>query len=131
MTSPTKPNFLFWFLAILGLAWHVMGAVNYVMQTNPDAVAQMPDHYRVVIETRPAWATGAFALSVFGGIIGGVLMILRSRLAAPVFLIAAVAALVTMLPMFGLDNATQAITGAGMSAILAAVLAWFCNRILR
>ena len=64
-----KPHLSFWLIAAAGLAWNLMGCVNYITQTNPENVARMPEIYQVIIAGRPAWATFAFAIAVFGGAI--------------------------------------------------------------
>ena len=61
-----KPHFSFWIFAAVGLLWNLMGCLNYIMQANADVVAQMPELYQAIIAARPAWATAAFAIAVFG-----------------------------------------------------------------
>jgi hypothetical protein len=57
----------FWVIGVATLVFNVMGAINYVVQMNPDSLAAFPEAYRPIIEGRPAWATAAFAIAVFGG----------------------------------------------------------------
>lgn len=83
----SKPSILFWIIAGLALVWNAMGAVNYIAQTNPDTVAKMPDAYQTIINARPAWATAAFALHVFAGTLGCLLLILRKRLSIVVLML--------------------------------------------
>lgn len=80
-----KPPFMFWAIAVTGLLWNLIGCWNYIVQTNPEAVAQMPEVYRLIIENRPAWVTGGFAVSVFGGAVGSILLLLRRRVAVAIF----------------------------------------------
>lgn len=79
--TDAKPHFSFWFITAAGLIWNLLGCLNYITQTNPETVAQMPEVYRVIIEGRPAWATAAFAIGVFGGAVGCILLLLRKRVA--------------------------------------------------
>ena len=60
----------FWAIGAVALIWNVMGVINFFAQMNADALAGMPESYRAIIEGRPAWATGAFAIAVFGGALG-------------------------------------------------------------
>lgn len=104
-----KPPFMYWAIAIVGLLWNLIGCWNYILQTNPDAVAQMPEVYRLVIENRPAWVTAGFAISVFGGAVGAILLLLRRRVAVGVFavsLLGSIAAFYFSLRVLGLDPAT-------------------------
>lgn len=61
-----------------------------------DAVATLPDLYRTVIESRPAWAT-AFGAAVFGGAPGCILLLLRKSAAYAVFILSLPGAIVTMI----------------------------------
>ncbi|WP_038010008.1 hypothetical protein [Thalassobacter stenotrophicus] len=76
-----KPHVTFWGVAGVGLVWNLIGCLNYVAQTSPEAVAQMSEVAQVMITGRPAWATGAFAVTVFGGAVGCILLLLRRRTA--------------------------------------------------
>ena len=67
----------FWPIGAIGLIWNVLGAVNFVVQMNADSLAVYREVEQAIIEGRPIWATGGFALAVFGGAIGGVLLLLR------------------------------------------------------
>ena len=86
-----KPHFSFWIIAAVGLLWNLMGCLNYIMQANVDAVAQMPELYQAIIAARPAWATAAFAIAVFGGAVGCILLLLRRRVASAAFVVSLIA----------------------------------------
>ncbi len=92
-----KIHWAFWLFAILGLLWNVGGIINYMMQMKPDFVADLPDTHRAIIEGRPAWATGGFAVGVFGGTIGCLFLLLRKPLAGLVFMISLMGIFVTMI----------------------------------
>ncbi|MEO0486724.1 MAG: hypothetical protein AAF092_12535 [Pseudomonadota bacterium] len=79
-----SPPFMFWAVASVGLVWNLMGCWSYITQLDPDAVERLPEVSRFIVENRPQWATAAFAVSVFGGTIGAVLMLLRRRSATGV-----------------------------------------------
>jgi hypothetical protein len=80
-----------WFWAVAGLAvlWEAFGCYIYVSQSLiPDAqreggYAQMAD-----------WQWGVFAVAVWSGLIGAVLLLLRSRWATALLLVSLVAAAV-------------------------------------
>lgn len=79
--TQVKPHFSFWIAVTLGLAWNLMGCLNYIAQTDAETVFQMPETYQLIINSRPAWATGGFAVGVFGGAVGCILLLLRRRVA--------------------------------------------------
>jgi hypothetical protein len=92
-----KPHLSFWIVAIAGLIWNLMGSMNYIMQTNPETVAQMPDVYQMIINGRPSWATAGFAIAVFGGSVGCILLLLRKNGAVPVFMLSLAGIVLTVI----------------------------------
>ncbi len=80
----------FWIIAVLGLAWNVFGAVQFIASvraTEADLLAQgMTPAQASVMLGYPVWMTVMFAVGVFGGVVGCVLLLLRSAWAVPVFL---------------------------------------------
>ena len=87
----------FWVIAVFALLWNVGGAVNYLMQTSVEFVAGLPETHRAIIENRPAWATGGFAIGVFGGALGSLLLLLRKSIAFYVFVASLLGVIVTMI----------------------------------
>ena len=92
-----KPHLSFWIVAIAGLIWNLMGSMNYIMQSNPETVAQMPDVYQMIINGRPSWATAGFAIAVFGGSVGCILLLLRKNVAVPVFMLSLAGIVLTVI----------------------------------
>ena len=91
----------FWLIGAIALIWNVMGVVNFLMQMNPDALAAYRESERMIIEGRPIWATAAFALAVFGGAIGSLLLLLKKSLAFYVFVASLLGVVVTMIHTLG------------------------------
>lgn len=85
--SQKNPHLTFWIVATLGFIWNLTGCLNYVAQSNAETVAMMPEAYQFIIDGRPAWATAAFAIGVFGGAVGCILLLLRRQVAIHVFVI--------------------------------------------
>lgn len=86
----------FWLIAVLLLIWNAMGAVNFVMQLNPEMVASYRDNERAMIVGRPLWATMGFALSVFGGVLGCVCLLCRKPIAIPIFIVSLIGTLIVV-----------------------------------
>ena len=116
----------FWAIGAVALIWNGMGAMNYFMQMNADALADMPDLYRAIVEVRPAWATGAFAIAVFGGSLGCILLLLRKSVAVYVFVVALIGAVVAQIPFLGMaDFPIQAWIGWLSQLLVGAFLIWY------
>ena len=118
-------------MGAFALIWNVLGSANYIMQMSPDIVATLPDTHQAIINGRPFWATGGFAIGVFGGALGGLLLLLRKPAAFYVFVASLVGVLVTMIHTVRV--ATSAIPFSGMEVfvmivlpvVVAAALVWY------
>ena len=71
----------YYVVAGLGLVWNLLGVTAFVMQVTmtPEALAALPEPQRELYEMTPVWATVAFALAVFGGVLGCLGLLLRKR----------------------------------------------------
>ena len=87
----------FWLVCILALLWNVGGAINYIMQTNMEFVSTLPETHRAIIEGRPIWATGGFAVGVFGGVVGCLLLLFKKSHAFYIFIISLLGIMITMI----------------------------------
>ena len=38
----TKPSRVFWAIGLLGLIWNALGCFNFILQMDPDALADFP-----------------------------------------------------------------------------------------
>lgn len=92
-----KIHWAFCLAAFLGLLWNGAGIYNYIMQMEPEFVASMSTAHQAMIDGRPAWATGGFAIGVFAGALGCLLLILKKKIAGPVFMVSLMGIFVTMI----------------------------------
>jgi Zn-dependent protease with chaperone function len=86
-----------WVLGILSLLWNCFGCYEYVMShigglaffeaRGADAAAF------AWFEAMPAWTTAMWAIGVWVSLLGSILLLARSRYAAPAFLVSLVGAL--------------------------------------
>ena len=116
----------FWVIGGIGLIFNLMGCMNYISQMSAENVASMPDVYRVIVENRPAWGTGAFALAVFGGSLGCLLLLLRKSVAVYVFIVALVGVVVAQVPFLGMAELPIAAWIGWLSQfVVGAFLIWY------
>lgn len=124
----------FWVIGAITLIWNVMGVINFFTQMNTDMLASMPETHRAIIESRPAWATGAFAVAVFGGAIGCLLLLLRKSAASYLFIASLLGVIVTMVHALGIVSSTtdfslfEILLMILMPPVVAAFLIWYSKQ---
>ncbi len=108
-----KTHWSLWVVGVLSLIWNLMGCANFIWQMNisPGDLTSLSEAQRAVIENRPVWATAGFALAVFAGAIGSILLLLRKRAALVFFLLSVVGVIITMLPLFGIVSSGVVFSG--------------------
>lgn len=90
-----------WFTVLSGLAllWEAFGCFMYVGQVTTD-VATLPLDQRALWEATPAWSIAAYAIAVWVGLIGALLLLLRRRLAVPLLLVSLLAVAIQFSALF-------------------------------
>ena len=127
-------HWTFWLISIIALLWNIGGAINYLMQTNLEFVASLPETHRAIIEDRPAWATGGFAIGVFCGALGCILLLLRKSSAFYVFIISLLGIVVTVIHTVYVAssviefNAFEIVVMILLPIIVSAILIWYSKQ---
>lgn len=96
MSTSTKPPVWYWIVAVVALLWNALGIMAYLMRVylTDEAMAKLPQEQQVYIQNQPSWYLGVFALAVFGGTLGSLLLLLRKALAYWVFIVSFVCVVV-------------------------------------
>ena len=117
----TKAPKWFMVVAVIAFIWNLMGVMAYIMQVtmSPEVLSQMPEAERLMYENIPAWVTSAFAIAVFGGILGSLALILRKGWAVSLLMISLIAVLVQMYYSFFM---TEFVTIGSTSDIIMSIL---------
>lgn len=93
-----KAPWHFWAVGVVGLVWNGYGAYDYFMsKTGGEAYLRsvgMTDAQIAHLNAMPFWMTAVWATGVWGAVLGTALLLLRNKLAVPVFF-ASLAAFVT------------------------------------
>jgi hypothetical protein len=94
-TTSTPQPLAGWFkwAAIASLLWMLLGCGMYLFEVTLDP-ATLPADQRSMIEAIPSWMWAAFAIAVWVGLAGALLLVLRNKLAVPLLTISLVAMLV-------------------------------------
>ncbi|CAL2101015.1 conserved membrane protein of unknown function [Tenacibaculum sp. 190130A14a] len=115
-SESNKPTTLFWVIGIFALIWNAMGVMAYIGQaymTN-EMLAALPEAERALYENVPAWVTAAFAIAVFGGTLGCIVLLLKKKLAKSLFLVSLIAIIAQMSYNLFMSKATEVYGPGGM-----------------
>jgi len=128
-----KVHWSFWLIAVFALMWNALGSVNFVMQMNSEMIEGYREAERAIIVGRPVWATAGFALGVFGGALGGLLLLFKKAIAHQVFVASLIGIVVTMIhtTLVAVGPAEFGLAGIFIMIILpmlvAAFLIWYAR----
>ena len=112
-TQVTKTPRHLWVVGIVGFLWSAMGAMDYVMtQTrNEDYVAKFTPEQLEYFYGFPTWVVATWALAVWCGVAGTVLLLLRKRIAEPVLLVSLISMVLTTIHNYGMSNGLEVAGG--------------------
>jgi len=112
-----------WVVGIVALLWNAVGAMDYLMtQTrNEKYMSQFTPEQLEYFYGFPAWVVAAWAIAVWGGVLGAILLLMRKSLAVPVFLVSLIAMVLTTIYQFGLSNGLE-VVGDPFSLVFTAVI---------
>jgi hypothetical protein len=101
-----------WVVGIFALLWNAMGAFDYVMtETQNEAyMGRFSPEQLEYFYGFPAWVVAFWALAVWGGVLGAVLLLLRKKLAVTVFLVSFLSMVVTTVHNFFLSNGLEVVS---------------------
>ncbi len=124
----------FWVIAIAALLWNLLGVAIFFLQVSatPETLAAMPAEQRQIYEATPVWLNIAFAVAVFGGVLGALGLLLKKRWAVTFFLISLLALLVQVVgayavtPMWQVHGPASLVMPVLLVAI--ALLLWVYSR---
>lgn len=135
MTESKKLPKLYWAVAIIAFVWNLMGVLSYVARQfmTEDDIKMLPSEQQDYLNTIPAWATAAFAIAVWFGLLGAIALLMRKKLAYPLFIISLLGIIVQQYyDFFVYDNAmaygTVGIVQGLVVFIAAIFLIWYSRK---
>lgn len=117
MTGKAKAPAWFWIVTIVLVLWESMGCFTCIEQIRLGAAAMGPvdDWSLRYYAALPVWYNGVYAVATFGGLLGGIALLLRHRSASLLFWISFAAIIV----MFGYAfAATDLVAHKGWAQVL-------------
>lgn len=100
-----------WVVGVVGLLWNGFAAYDYVL-TNLQGEAymrkmNMTEAQIAHFNAMPAWMMGVWAVGVWGGVLGALLLLVRRKWALPVFVASLAAFLVSLIYTYGMTNGAE------------------------
>jgi len=122
-TRASTPAHL-WIVAILGTLWNCVGVFDFVMTetANKDYLARYGPDATAYYMSFPGWLVAFWALGVWGGLAGSLLLLVRSKHAATMFALSLAGLFVTTVYQFVLSSPPADMTTTGM--LLMVLLIW-------
>ncbi len=128
-----RPDTAFWVVGVVSLIWYLIGLFFFysTVTATPEQLAGMmtPEQVDIVTAT-PAWATAANAIAVIAGVLASILLLMRKKLAVPLFVISLAAAIVQDIYVFFMSDSldafgTQPVIIQGLVLVIGAFMIWY------
>lgn len=119
----TKTPKHLWFVAIVSLLWNLMGALDYVLsQTkNEEYLSAFTAEQLSYFLSFPTWVIASWAIAIWGGVLGSIMLLFKTKLAVPAFLASFIGMLVTTIHNYGLSNGFE-VLGDTFSLVFTAII---------
>lgn len=134
--AQAKTPWHLWAVGILGVLWNGFGCFDYFMtMTKGDDYmrgAGMTDAQIAHFNSMPGWMTAVWAIGVWGGVLGSLLLLWRSKWAFEVFVASLIAFVASLIYAYAVSPMPD--EGGSMIAIQGVILAgclffvWYARR---
>lgn len=122
-----------WIVGLIALLWNGYGCYEYLMTmtANEAFLSQVPADQLAYLESLPGWLSAFWALGVWGGAIGAVLLLMRSRYAVWALAVSLVGAVIGLGYQIFVAQMPESMSGGAMALIpwliilFAAFLFWY------
>jgi hypothetical protein len=121
-----------WIVAVLALLWNAVGAFDYVAtQLRLEGyMSQFSQEQLDYFYAFPAWAVAAWATAVWFAVFGSLALLLRRRLAYPLFTISLAAMIISTVHSFALSNGAEMMGSGGVAfsgviVVIGILLVWY------
>lgn len=106
--TAAKAPWHLWAIGVFALLWNAYGCYDYVMTTTGgEAYLRGLGFDQAIIDyylAMPAWMTGVWAIGVWGGLLGAILLLVRSQWAFIVFVVSFAAFVLSVLYTYVFSN---------------------------
>jgi len=130
-TRATKTPWHLWVVSVVAILFNGIGVYDYVMSKTQGAAymqsAGMSPAAIAHYTTLPFWMNCVWAIGVWGAMLASILLLLKNKLAAPIFLVSLAAFLLSLVYHYVISGAGDLMGTAGhvSSAIITLLLVMF------
>jgi hypothetical protein len=126
-----------WFktVAIIALIWNLLGVLAFAgqMLLTPEMLAELPVAEQELYASTPLWARVAFALAIFCGALGSLLLLLKKLLSTPILIFSLVVVVVQMAHSFLMSKSLDVLGPSSaimpvMILLIAIYLVWLSKK---
>jgi hypothetical protein len=112
-----------WIVGILYLLWSAMGVMDFIMtHTNNQAwLKDFPEELIAFYQGFPIWVDVIWGISISGGLLGALLVLMRKSSAVPVLLLATIAYVLATAHNYGIAAGFEIAGGTGTLIFTAAI----------
>ncbi|MDH4050396.1 MAG: hypothetical protein OEU93_02385 [Rubrivivax sp.] len=122
--GPARTPWHLWVVGIVTLLWNAVGAMDYLMTETRNAsyLSEFTPAQIEYFDSFPAWAVATWALAVWGGVLGSLLLLFRTRHAVAVLSVSFVAMVLTTVYNYVLSDGLQVMGASVFSIVFSAVI---------
>lgn len=108
-TDRTQTPWHLWVVGIVALLWSAMGTLDYVMtQTkNESYMSNFTSEQLEFFYGFPAWVVAMWAIAVWGGVLGSLLLLFRKSMAVWFYLASLICMMITAIHNYVLSNGME------------------------
>src|SRR5690606_6686109 len=97
MNVTTKPHTAIWIIAVFALLWNLIGVFfwisEYFLMTEEIKATLSPEQVELM-DNSPSWNIYIYGIGVFGAVLASALLLMRKKMALPLFGISLIAILI-------------------------------------
>ncbi|HBU62442.1 MAG: hypothetical protein CMH91_14590 [Oceanicaulis sp.] len=110
-----KTPIWFWIVAVLALIWNGFGAMDYTLTQmgNEAYLAAFTEEQLAFYLGFPLWYEAVWAIAVWSAVLGSVALLIRTKYAAPLFLVSIATYIISAAYLYGLTSAYELMNGMG------------------
>ena len=125
MASTARTPGHLWIVGVVATLWNGFGSFDYLMTQTRNAayLANFTDPQRIYFDSFPVWMEAAWACGVWGGLLGSLLLLVRSRYAVAAFAISLAGLAATTVYQYVLSSPPDDLMTGGMIAMNVAIWA--------